>query len=361
MKEWTSGLRDPGRVRGLAAEMAALDPGRPIRLMHVCGTHEHALCAAGIRDLLPGWLTLVAGPGCPVCVCPASEIDLAVRIAALPGVTLATFGDLVRVPARISLAQARTRGADVRVVYGVADAVALARSLPDRTVVFFAVGFETTACTTAAALRASPPDNFQVLSSHRLVPPALQALLDLPGETPDGFLLPGHVLTVTGTKAYEDLLSRRPIPMAVAGFEPLDILQAIRAILEQVRRGRAEVVNAYPRAVREQGNRAAREAIAEVFEAADAPWRGIGTIPGSGLRLRPAFRHRDAGEVFGLAPDPAVQDAPTGCRCGEVLLGRQEPEECPFFGNPCVPDDPMGPCMVAQEGTCAARYRHRRA
>ncbi|MBP7125089.1 hydrogenase formation protein HypD [Myxococcota bacterium] len=361
MSGWVSGLRDPGRVRAMAEEVAALDPGRPVRLMHVCGTHENALCAAGIRDLLPGWLSLVAGPGCPVCVCPASEIDLAVRIASIPGVTLATFGDLVRVPARISLAQARTRGADVRVVYGVADAVALARAMPGRKVVFFAVGFETTACTTAAAIQASPPDNFLVLASHRLVPPALQALLELPGETPEGFLLPGHVITVTGLSAYRDLLSRRPIPMAVGGFEPLDILRAIREILVQIRRGHPDVVNAYSRAVREEGNRAAREAIKAVFEAVDAPWRGIGTIPGSGLRLRPPFRHLDAAEAFGLAPDPSVEDAPTGCRCGEVLLGRQDPEECPFFGSPCVPDDPMGPCMVAQEGTCAARYRHRRA
>jgi hydrogenase expression/formation protein HypD len=353
-------FRDPARVRALAASLARLDPGRPVRLMHVCGTHENALCAAGLRDLLPPWLTLVAGPGCPVCVCPASDIDAAVRLSLRPGVTLATFGDVVRVPARLSLAAARARGADVRVVYGAADAVALARALPDRQVAFFAVGFETTACTTAAAVAADPPPNFSVLCSHRLVPPALDALLDLPGVAPEGFLLPGHVLTVTGLRPYRDLLSRRPLPMAVGGFEPVDLLLALEDLLRQVAEGRPRVGNAYPRAVREEGNPAAMAAIDRAFEPVDAAWRGVGVIPGSGLSLRPAFAAVDASARFHVRPDPEVRDTEPGCRCGDVLLGRLEPEACPLFGTACTPDDPVGPCMVANEGTCAARHRHRR-
>jgi len=354
-------FRDAARVRALSQAIARLDPGRPVRLMHVCGTHENALCQFGLRDLLPPWLTLVAGPGCPVCVCPASDLDLAVRLALDPRVVLATFGDVVRVPARTSLSDARARGADVRVVYGAADAVALARAMPDREVAFFAVGFETTACTTAAALRADPPPNFSVLCSHRLVPPALDALLGLPGVAPEGFLLPGHVITVTGLAAYHDLAARRPIAMAVGGFEPVDLLLAIRDLVEQVVISRPRVGNDYGRVVRDAGNPAAVAAMGDVFEARDAAWRGIGTIPASGLGLRPAFAGRDAAGRFGLAPDPTVTDIEPGCRCGDVLLGRLEPEACPLFARACTPDAPIGPCMVAFEGTCAARYRHRRA
>ncbi len=360
MRDDLAVFRDVGRVHALAEAIARLDPGRPVRLMHVCGTHENALCQFGLRDLLPAWLGLVAGPGCPVCVCPASDLDLAARLAMDPRVVLATFGDVVRVPARTSLAAVRARGADVRIVYGASDAVALARALPAREVVFFAVGFETTACTTAAALQADPPANFSVLCSHRLVPPALDALLGLPGVAPEGFLLPGHVITVTGLSAYRDLASRRPIAMAVGGFEPVDLLLALKDLVEQVADGRPRVGNDYPRAVRDGGNPAAIAAIAQVFEARDAAWRGIGTIPASGLGLRAAFAGRDAAARFGLVPDPEVPDTTPGCRCGDVLLGRLEPEACPLFGSGCTPDVPVGPCMVAFEGTCAARYRHRR-
>ncbi len=356
-----AGFRDVALVHALAKSIARLDPGRPVRLMHVCGTHENALCQYGLRDLLPSWLKLVAGPGCPVCVCPASDLDLAVRLAGDPRVVLATFGDVVRVPARISLSDARARGADVRVVYGASDAVALARAMPDREVVFFAVGFETTACTTAAALRAAPPPNFSILCSHRRVPPALDALLGLPGVAPEGFLLPGHVIAVAGLSEYRELVERRPIAMAVGGFEPVDLLLALKDLVSQVVEGRPQVGNDYRRVVREAGNPAAIAAIDEVFEARDAAWRGIGTIPASGLGLRAAFADRDAAARFGLAPDPEVADTSPGCRCGDVLLGRLEPEACPLFGRACTPDAPVGPCMVAFEGTCAARYRHRRA
>lgn len=365
-KELLAGYRDAGAVRRLAETIAELDPGRPLRLMHVCGTHENALCQFGLRDLLPAWVKLVAGPGCPVCVCPAADLDLAARLAVDAKVTLATFGDVVRVPARISLLEARAGGADVRVVYGVDDAVRLAQAEPGREVVFFAVGFETTACTTAAALARELPRNFSILASHRLVPPALEALLASEGEALDGFILPGHVLAVAGLADYRALAERRGAPMAVAGFEPIDLLLAVEHLARRAREraggfaGPEAVFNGYARLVREEGNPAARRRMDEVFEPADAAWRGIGSIPGSGLRVRARFAAHDAQRRFGLAPDPALRDVHPGCRCGEVLLGRVEPEECPLFGTACHPERPVGPCMVAFEGTCHARFRHGR-
>jgi hydrogenase expression/formation protein HypD len=354
-------FRDPAAVRALKDAIARLEPGRELRLMHVCGTHENALCQFGLRDLLPGWLKLVAGPGCPVCVCPAGDIYMAVRLALEHGATVATFGDVVRVPARITLLEARARGGDSRVVYGIDDAIALAQQHPERQVVFFAVGFETTACTTAAALERELPDNFSVLVSHRLVPPALEALLSWEGDAIDGFILPGHGTAVAGLEDYRALSKRRRIPMAVAGFEPVDLLLAIKELVERIiHKDRMDdlVFNAYGRAVPEVGNPAARAAMAEVFEPQDAAWRGIGTIPGSGYRLREKYASRDAARRFGIAPDPEIKDIHPGCRCGEVLLGRIEPESCPLFRKVCNPEKPVGPCMVAFEGTCHARYRH---
>jgi hydrogenase expression/formation protein HypD len=352
-------------VKELARSIRELDPGGPVRLMHVCGTHENALCQFGLRDLFPPWLTLIAGPGCPVCVCPAGEIDMAVRAATEKGALVASFGDVMRVPARVSLADAQAAGADCRVVYSIDDAVDLARSGPKRTVVFFAVGFETTACTTAAALKRGVPENFLVLSSHRVVPPALEALLSLGRSRVDGFLLPGHVTTVAGLGDYEALGQRCRVPMAVAGFEPVDILLAVKdMVARQGSRGeRFEgVTNAYRRSVRAAGNPTAVAVTREVFTPSDAAWRGLGVIPRSGLALRPAYAAHDARVVLGLAPDPEVRDLHPGCRCGEVLLGDVEPEDCPLFGARCTPDDPLGACMVAFEGTCHARHRagHRR-
>ncbi|MBI5549524.1 MAG: hydrogenase formation protein HypD [Deltaproteobacteria bacterium] len=356
-------FRDAAAVRRLSEAIAQLHPGREIRLMHVCGTHENALCQFGLRDLLPDWVKLVAGPGCPVCVCPAGDLDMASRLALDHGVTVATFGDVVRVPARISLMEAKARGADVRVVYGIDDAVRLARQEPARQVAFFAVGFETTACTTAAALARELPDNFTVLVSHRLVPPALEALLASEGEALDGFVLPGHVTAVAGLADYQALAAKRSAPMAVAGFEPIDLLLAVEHLARRAKERRPgapeQVFNAYSRLVKVEGNPAACHVVDEVFESCDAAWRGIGTIPASGQRIRERFGAHDAQRRFGLAPDPNIPDVHPGCRCGEVLLGRVEPEECPLFGKACHPDRPVGPCMVAFEGTCHARFRHR--
>jgi hydrogenase expression/formation protein HypD len=357
-----AGFRDPAAVRRLVDGIAAFQPGRELRLMHVCGTHENALCQFGLRDLLPRWVRLVAGPGCPVCVCPAADIDLAVRLATEHGVTVASFGDVVRVPARGTLLEAKARGGDCRVVYGIDDAIKLARANPERQVVFFAVGFETTACTTAAALQRGVPPNFSVLCSHRLVPPALEALVASEGPTLDGFILPGHVIAVAGLTDYRALGERHGIPMAVAGFEPVDLLLAIERLVRSAARrspdGKQELFNAYSRLVREQGNPAARKAMDEVFEPCDAAWRGIGVIPRSGYRLRERYAAFDAARRFDISPDPTIPDTHPGCRCGQVLLGRLEPEDCPLFSGACHPENPIGPCMVAFEGTCHARFRH---
>jgi hydrogenase expression/formation protein HypD len=354
-------FRDSALVRRLAASIARRDPGRPLSLMHVCGTHENYICQFGLRALLPSWLRVIAGPGCPVCVCPAADIDIAVRLAEERRVVLAAFGDVLRVPARRSLAEARAAGADVRVVYGAADAVAIARAEPGREVVFFAVGFETTACTVAAAVAAGLPPNFSIVCSHRLVPPALAALLaaeDAPAVS--GFLLPGHVLTVMGTGEYEVFAHRHRLALAVAGFEPVDIMLGLDQMLAQMASGRRLLYNAYRRAVRRDGNQAARARIDQVFEVGDGLWRGIGVIPASALRLRGDFAAHDARLRFGIEPDPELREIQPGCSCHLVMLGKLEPEACPLFASACTPERPVGPCMVSMEGTCSARHRHGR-
>lgn len=350
--------QDPSLVHALAARLAAFSPGRVLRFMHVCGTHENAIGRFALRSLLPDWLKLIAGPGCPVCVCPPSDIDLAVRAALDHGAVVATFGDVVRVPARVSLAEARAAGADVRVVYSPADAVRLAETLPDREVVFFALGFETTACTVAAALQAAPPPNFSVVGAHRLIPPAMAFILGLPDVPLDGYLLPGHVMTVMGTGEYEAFAARHGVALSVAGFEPVDVLLGLVQLVEQTVEGRPRLDNAYRRLVRPEGNERARAAIEAVFTPTDARWRGIGTIPGSGLALRPSYRHLDAAVRFGLVPDPTIQDIQPGCSCHRIMLGQIDPPACALFGSRCTPESPVGPCMVSAEGTCRAWLRY---
>ena len=353
-------FRDPELVGRLVRDIARRDPGRELRFMHVCGTHENYIGQYGIRDLLPPWLKVIAGPGCPVCVCPAAEIDLAARLALEHQVVLATFGDVLRVPARLSLAASKAQGGDVRVVYSAADAVAIARAEPQREVVFFAVGFETTACTVASALALDPGPNFSIVCSHRLIPPALEALLGVEGPVLAGYLLPGHVMTVMGTEEYEVFPRQHRVPLAVTGFEPVDILLAIDKLVEQVVTNAPALYNGYPRAVKPAGNPVARARIAEVFEPCDASWRGIGTIPRSGLRLRGPFQRYDASARFGARLDPTIPDIEPGCSCHLVMLGKVEPADCQLFGKVCVPEHPVGPCMVSMEGTCRAWYQHRR-
>jgi hydrogenase expression/formation protein HypD len=363
VKPSVESFRDAAAVKDLLSAIGRISPGRQIRIMHVCGTHESALCQFGFRDLLPEWLMIVAGPGCPVCVCPATDIDMAVRLATDHGAIVTTFGDVVRVPARTTLLDAKARGGDCRVVYGIDDAIEIARAEPRHEVVFFAVGFETTSCTTAAALKRGVPDNFSVLCSHRLVPPALEALVAMPGQVLDGFILPGHVATVMGINDYRPLAQKAATPMAVAGFEPVDMLAAIEFLARRAATGGAigdPIFNAYGRDVREDGNPTARRIMDEVFEPCDAVWRGIGMIPRSGSRLRATFAKNDAEQRCGICPDATLPDTHAGCLCGEVLLGQVEPEDCPLFGGACNPDAPLGACMVAFEGTCHARHRHGR-
>lgn len=348
-------------------ETALTYAGPPLTLMEVCGTHTMAIARSGIRSLLPPTIKLVSGPGCPVCVTDGADIDAIFDLLATrPDLTLATFGDMLRVPGsgRRTLERLRAGGADVRVVYSVTDALALAREEPDRAVAFLAVGFETTAPGTAAALieaQVTHVDNFRVISLHKLVPPALRQLLTAPDAAIDGFLLPGHVSVITGTQPYEFLARDFGVGGVITGFEPADILSAIGMLVTQRRTGRPAIENQYRRLVAPAGNRLAQAALADVFMPTAANWRGLGVIPASGLTPRPEY----AGHVMALpraaacpAPDSAAV-AGQGCRCGDVLRGAIAPAECPLYGAACTPRDPVGPCMVSSEGSCAASYRYR--
>lgn len=356
-------FREKAPARALAARIRALRDGRPAaRLMEVCGTHTMAVARHGLRSLLAEAVTLVSGPGCPVCVTPDGYIDAAVALGRRGDVLLATFGDMVRVPGTASsLEKEKGRGADVRVVYSPLDAVRLARENPGREVVFLGVGFETTApaiagaVVTAAALSLA---NFSVLPSVRTIPEAMEVIASDPAVRIEGFLCPAHVSAIIGADAYRPLADGKGIPCVVAGFEPLDILYGILMLLVQIRDGAARVENEYARAATAAGNRKAQSLIARVFEKADSAWRGIGVIPGSGLAIAPAYAAFDAGRKFGVAATAAAATGPGPCRCGDVLKGILSPGECPLFGTACTPDDPVGPCMVSGEGSCAASYKY---
>jgi len=351
-------------ARGLAAEIASLvRPRETVRIMEVCGGHTHAIYRHGLEDLLPPEVELVHGPGCPVCVIPMGRVDDAIAVAEQPGVTLATFGDMMRVPGgRGSLLEAKARGADVRMVYSPLDALSLAAKLPDRTVVFFAIGFETTAPATAVTLlraSAAATPNFAVFCNHVTIEPPLRAILETPGLRVDAFIGPGHVSTVIGTDAYGFIPREYGRPVVVSAFEPVDLLQSIAMLLRQRAEGRCEVENQYTRVVRREGNAMALAAIAETMELRDDfEWRGLGTIPRSALRIRPAFAAWDAEELYTL-PGARIED-PKACRCGEVLTGQIKPWECGVFGTACTPERPLGTCMVSSEGACAAFYAYGR-
>ncbi len=335
------------------------DLGR-VQLMEVCGTHTVSLFRSGVKSLLPPSVRMISGPGCPVCVTSQGYIDAACEVASRPEVTICTYGDMVRVPGRTgSLEQQRARGAQVTVVYSARDAVQFAERHPDRQVIFLAVGFETTAPATAAAIREADKKalaNFFVLADHKLVVPAMSALLAA-GDVPiDGFLCPGHVSVVIGAGAYRPIVDRYHKPCVVAGFEPAQMLLGIRHLLQQIARGDAAVENVYGVAVTNDGNAAARDCMAAVFEPAATIWRAMGTIPASGLRLRERYRRFDAVPRFGLTIGEDYD--PPGCRCGQVIQGRIGPQDCPLFGNECTPARPIGPCMVSSEGTCSAWYRY---
>jgi hydrogenase expression/formation protein HypD len=353
-------FRDPHLARALVARIRAAVL-RPVRLMEFCGGHTHAILRFGIRGLLPSEVELLSGPGCPVCVTSSPDLDAAIGLARHPDVLLATFGDMVRVPgSRGSLQEARARGADVRIVYSPLDAVALARCHPDRRVVFLGVGFETTAPGVAASVLQAEQEglkNYFVLSLHKYTPPAVRALLDSGEIDLSGVLGPGHVTTIIGTDAWRFLPESYGIPIAVAGFEPLDILQAVSLLVEQINEGRPGVGNAYGRSLHPEGNPAALAVLSRVFEPCDAEWRGLGTIPASGMRFKEAYAAFDAARVF--PPVEERSEEPPGCRCGEVLRGVLAPTGCPLFERVCTPESPVGPCMVSGEGACAAHYRFR--
>ncbi len=354
-------FRDRGSAQKLAAALAATVT-RPWTIMEVCGGQTHAIMKFGIDELLPEAVTLLHGPGCPVCVTPVELIDKAIQIAALPGVIFCSFGDMLRVPgSRHDLLHVKANGGDVRMVYSPLDAVTIARENPQAQVVFFAVGFETTAPANALAVyqaREAGVTNFSILVSHVLVPPALEAVLNSPDNRVQGFLAAGHVCTIMGCEEYVPLARKYRVPIVVTGFEPLDILQGVHLCVRQLEEGRAEVENQYSRSVRRQGNRPAQELIARVFQVVPRKWRGFGEIAASGLGLAPEFADFDAETRFGVAAYRADEDPE--CLSGAVLRGVKKPPECPAFGGRCTPEHPLGATMVSSEGACAAYYRYRR-
>ena len=344
-------FRDPELAKRVVAKLAQLAPPEPVRFCHVCGTHEWTISHYGIRSLLPENVEVVAGPGCPVCIVPAREIDEAVKLA-LDGIVVTTFGDMFRAPGtRMSLHQARAEGADVRVVYSVSDAVEMARRERDKEFVFFAIGFETTAPSTAVEVLRRPPENLSFLIAHRLIPPAMEALVQMEDLAIRGFIAPGHVSTIIGAGAYTAFPERYNMPVVVAGFEPLDVLIAIYMLLRQLKEGVARLENEYTRAVRWEGNVRAKEFMRRAFDVVDGAWRGLGVIAGSALALKERLREHDARERYGVEVRGS-RDIPPGCRCHEIMVGRIYPTDCPLFMKACRPDRPVGPCMVSVEGTC---------
>jgi len=364
-------FRDGALASRLSSAIAREAHGaRAYSLMEFCGGHTHAISRYGIADLLPGNVRMIHGPGCPVCVLPIGRIDSAIELAARPGLILATYADTMRVPASkgLSLLRAKARGADIRMVYSSADAIRIARENPEREVVFFAIGFETTTPPTAVAIRHAQAlglSNFSVFCNHVLTPAAITNILESPevrelGTVPlDGFIGPAHVSTVIGSQPYEFFAEEYCKPVVIAGFEPLDVMQAILMLVRQLNEGRAEVENEFTRGVNREGNMKAKALIAEVFELRSSfEWRGLGEVPYSALRIREAFRAFDAEVRYGLAYRPVPDNK--ACECGAILRGVKKPTDCKVFGTVCTPDNPIGSCMVSSEGACAAHYTYGR-
>jgi len=331
-------------------------------LMEICGGQTHTLMRYGIDTLIPSQIELVHGPGCPVCVTPLEVVDKAIQIASQPEVIFVSYGDMLRVPGSATdLLRVKAAGGDVRIAYSPMEAVRIARANPERRVVFFGIGFETTAPANAMAVLQAKREglrNFSMLVSHVLVPPAIRLLLESPTNRVQGFIAPGHVCTVMGYWEYEALSKQYRVPIVVGGFEPVDLIEAIGMLVAQLEEGRAETENQYVRAVSREGNQVAQKVLREVFEVADRKWRGIGAIPQSGFRLRPEFAEHDAEKIFGLA-DTVVEE-PAECISAQVLQGLKKPVDCPAFGVRCTPENPMGAPMVSAEGACAAYYQYRR-
>ncbi len=353
-------FRNKDIAAGLIRRIEEVLGDRQVSLMEVCGTHTMSIQRYGLRALLPKNLKLLSGPGCPVCVTPNEQVDLAIAYAMTDGVILATFGDMAKVPgSSTNLLKAKAVGGHMQVVYSTMDALKLAEGNPSKKIVFFGIGFETTAPTIAASILEAEQKgiaNYFVVSAAKVIPPAMEALLQ--GEVRiDGFICPGHVSVIIGSKAYRRIVDVHHAPCVIAGFEPLDILQAIEMLVRQIRDGRAEVQNQYSRVVHEDGNTAAQRVMDTVFEARDAKWRGIGVIPGTGLAIRPEYAVYDAEVQIPIETGKTVENKQ--CICGLVLKGVKEPTDCRLFAKKCTPENPVGACMVSGEGACAAYYKYR--
>jgi hydrogenase expression/formation protein HypD len=361
--KFTEEFRDKDLVQDLARKLGRLASG-PATIMEVCGTHTMAAARFGLKSLLPPQVSLVSGPGCPVCVTAQEDLDGFLALGREPGIILSSFGDMLRVPGTTtSLEKERAAGTVVKVVYSPVDAVDLARQETGKQVVFFGVGFETTMPATAVAIQLAAADNlpnFSVFCVHKTMPMALRALLSAGEVKVSGLLCPGHVTTIIGASAYDFIPQEFGIPCAVTGFEPLDLLLGIESILHQISQGQARVDNVYTRAVQVQPNPRAQALLTEVFAAADAKWRGLGVIPGSGVTIREKYGPYDARSRFAAVLARVPPPPPSACRCGEVLRGVMRPKECPLFDQACSPSQPLGPCMVSSEGACAAVYRYER-
>ncbi len=349
---WGKGFRDPQLAKKMIEKIHEIAPKRyEVKICHVCGTHEWTISHYGIRSLLPENVEVIAGPGCPVCIVPAAEVDEAIELA-LRDVSVTCFGDVIRVPgSRMSLLDTKAKGADVRVVYSIMDAVRMAEREPNREFVFFAIGFETTAPSTAVEVLKRPPKNLSFLISHRLIPPAMELMLGIGDLQIDAFIAPGHVSTIIGLKPYEIFPKVYRMPTIVAGFEPLDVLAAIYMALRQISRRVSILENEYERAVTWEGNVKAKELMNRAFKVVGGSWRGLGRLPNSALALREEFREYDAHERFGVRIESG-RDIPPGCQCHLVIIGKIKPTECPLFMKACTPQTPIGSCMVGIEGTC---------
>jgi len=359
-------FRDPvrGKMLGEKLQRVVSDIGRnPVSVMHVCGSHEQAIARFGLRSAFPRELDVVMGPGCPVCITDVPEVDEAVALALQGKVRICTYGDMVRVPGTVkSLADARADGANIEIVYSIEQALQLARKYPDEEIVFFATGFETTAVATAAALLNKPPKNFSVLSAHKYIPPVMEIVTEMPGTRIEGFLAAGHAAIITGSGVFDAFVQSHQVPVVVAGFEPLDILAALVKLVELVRDGTPQVVNMFPRCVSHEGNRVAQDQLWKVFTTMGGRWRGIAHVPNGNLRLREEFadwdtRQRmkiDVSRLWDYAPPKLLGQ----CICGEIMSGSKNPKSCALFGKECVPENPVGACMVSTEGTCRIWHQY---
>ncbi len=352
-------FRDPELAKGLIHSIEKWAPENAT-LMEVCGTHTVAIARNGLRTMMPEGVRLASGPGCPVCVTSNKDIDTVIALSRVPGVTIATFGDMTRVPGSTSsLLKEQAQGRSINIVYSPLDALTLAKENPDQQIVFVGVGFETTTPLVAMAIKRAKEmglKNFSVFVAHKNMPGALETIVADPALKIDALILPGHVSTIIGVAPYEFLAEKYGIPGVITGFEPVDVLQGIAMIMRQLHEGRAEIEIAYSRGVMKEGNPVALAAINEVFTTVDATWRGLGVIPGSGYAIREEYKEFDAFERF--APDVEPTQEPKGCRCGDVLRGIMAPNECPLFRKVCTPENPIGPCMVSSEGSCAAYFRY---